>query len=358
MEVCGGQTHAILRSGLDQRLPPGMALIHGPGCPVCVTPLAVLEAALALARCPEVILCTYGDMLRVPVPIRKDPDQRSIDLLSLRAAGADVRLITQPLQALQLALEHPHRQVVVLAVGFETTAPATAVLALQRQALQLTNLHLLVGHVRVVPAMASLLAQPGARLDAFLAPGHVCSVIGLEELQDLADGMRRPMVVAGFTPGSLQAALTLTARMLERGAHGVRNAYPAVVRPQGNPRARALISQVFEPIDLAWRGLGLIPDGGLALKGDFRACDGRHSLDRGDTAAAIAPLLEAGTLREPCDARTGAPICRAAEVLQGRCRPCDCPSFGAGCRPEHPLGAPMVSEEGACAAWMHYRSRR
>ncbi len=358
MEVCGGQTHTILRWGLDQRLPAGMALIHGPGCPVCVTPLPILEAAIALARCPEVILCSYGDMLRVPVPLQGDPQERSIDLLSLRAAGADVRLITQPLQALQLALEHRQRQVVLLAVGFETTAPATALVAMQRQALELSNLHLLVAHVRVVPAMASLLARGESRLDALLAPGHVCSVIGLTEVEQLAQRYARPVVVAGFTPTSLEQALHLSSRMLERGDHGVRNAYREVVHPNGNPRAQALLAEVFEPIDLAWRGLGLIEGGGLALKGAYAEADVRRSLDRGATAAAIAPLRRLGCALETSTEAPGASLCRATEVLQGRCLPSDCPAFAGRCRPEHPLGAPMVSEEGACAAWMHYRHTR
>lgn len=359
MEVCGGQTHTILRWGLDQRLPEGLTLIHGPGCPVCVTPTAILQAAQALACCPEVILCTYGDMLRVPVPREDGRDPSPQDLLSLRAAGADVRLITQPLQALQLALEHPHRQVVVLAVGFETTAPATAVLARQLHALDRSNLHLLVAHGRVVPAMAALLEQPGAALDAFLAPGHVCSIIGLADVEDLAQAHRRPMVVAGFRPGPVEEALTLAKTMLERGQHGVVNAYPSVVHPGGNPRARALLAEVFTPIDLAWRGLGLIRDGGLALRGPYARFDARHSLNHGVTARALAPLFKPQSQDPEHQERPSGPLpCRAAEVLQGRCRPCDCPSFGDPCTPAHPLGAPMVSEEGACAAWMHYRGGR
>ena len=372
MEVCGGQTHTILRWGLDQRLPADLRLIHGPGCPVCVTPVEILQAAQALACCPEVILCTYGDMLRVPVPIPGDREQRSQDLLSLRAAGADVRLITQPLQALQLALDHPDRQVVMLAVGFETTAPATAVLARQRLELQQHNLHLLIAHVRVVPAMARLLDQPGARLDAFLAPGHVCSVIGLAEMEDLAEAHHRPVVVAGFSPALLDGALSLAGRMLERGEHGVRNAYRSVVRPEGSHRARALLAEVFEPIDLTWRGLGRIEQGGLALKGAYASADARISLDRGPTAPALAPLLSRSTAAadgqapniedlSPGDGRAAGDEspqpCWAAAVLQGRCRPCDCPAFGGRCRPEHPLGAPMVSEEGACAAWLQYRQQ-
>ncbi|MFM8525630.1 MAG: hydrogenase formation protein HypD [Cyanobacteriota bacterium] len=358
MEVCGGQTHAILRWGLDQRLPEGLTLIHGPGCPVCVTPTASLQAAQALACCPEVILCTYGDMLRVPVPREDGRDPSTQDLLSLRAAGADVRLITQPLQALQLALEQPHRQVVLLAVGFETTAPATAVLARQLQALDQSNLHLLVAHVRVVPAMAALLEQPGAALDAFLAPGHVCSIIGLADIEALAQAHRRPMVVAGFRPGPIEQALALAKGMLDRGRHGVVNAYPSVVHPEGNPKARALLAEVFTPIDLNWRGLGLIRGGGLALCGPYARFDARQSLNHGATAWALAPLLQTRSQDDQTLERSSGPLlCRAAEVLQGRSLPCDCPSFGTSCTPADPLGAPMVSDEGACAAWWHYRSR-
>jgi len=344
MEVCGGQTHTILRWGLDQRLPEGIRLIHGPGCPVCVTPTAILQAAHRLACSPEVILCTYGDMLRVPAPAADSTG--TCDLLSLRAAGADVRLITRPLEALAMAQADPRRQVVVLAVGFETTAPATAVLARQLLALNLTNVHLLVAHVRVAPAMAALLQQPGACLDAFLAPGHVCSVIGLREFAELAEEHRRPMVVAGFQPAPIEAAIAVVMGMLERGQHGAVNAYGSVVQQQGNPWARALLAEVFEPIDLNWRGLGPIRGGGLGLREPYSRFDASRNLELGPEFQALAPPLQAD--RE----------CRAAEVLQGRCRPSDCPAFGVSCTPEHPLGAPMVSGEGACAAWMHYRRPR
>ena len=344
MEVCGGQTHTILRWGLDQRLPAGMRLIHGPGCPVCVTPTAILQAAHQLACHPDVILCTYGDMMRVPVPAAAG--WGTCDLLTLRAEGADVRLITRPLDALALALAHPWRQVVVLAVGFETTAPATAVLARQLLALNLSNVHMLVAHGRVAPAMAALLEQPSACLDAFLAPGHVCSVIGLQEFEELAEEHRRPMVVAGFHPAPLEEAIAVAMGMLERGHHGAVNAYGSVVQPQGNPWARALLEEVFEPIDLNWRGLGPIRGGGLGLREPYRRFDASVNFKLGP---------EVQTLLSP--KQTNAE-CRAAEVLQGRCLPSDCPSFGHPCTPEHPLGAPMVSNEGACAAWMHYRRPR
>ncbi|MFM7513724.1 MAG: hydrogenase formation protein HypD, partial [Cyanobium sp.] len=253
MEVCGGQTHAIVRWGLDQLLPPGMRLIHGPGCPVCVTPAATIDAALRLARCPEVILCSYGDMLRVPGSASGD------DLLGVRAAGGDVRLLTSPLQAIALARAHPERQVVFLAVGFETTAPATALLARQALALGLANLALLVAHVRVVPAMAAVLADPANQVQGFLAAGHVGAVMGLAELEALVAAQRVPVVVSGFEPLELMAGLVACVRQLEAGRAVVENAYGQVVRPAGNPAAQRQLAEVFAVVDQPWRGLGVLP---------------------------------------------------------------------------------------------------
>ena len=332
MEVCGGQTHAIVRWGLDQLLPPGLRLIHGPGCPVCVTPAATIDAALRLAERPEVILCSYGDMLRVPGSAPGD------DLLGVRAAGGDVRLLTSPLQALQLAAAHPERQVVFLAVGFETTAPATALLACQALARGITNLSLLVAHVRVVPAMAAILAQPGNAVQGFLAAGHVAAVMGTAELEQLAARHRIPVVVAGFEPLELMAGLLACVRMLEAGAAGVGNAYGSVVRPGGNPEALRLIEQVFAIADMPWRGLGVLAGGGLALRGAYRALDARERFG-----------LQAQEPEPP------ATVCISGAILQGRARPADCPAFGTACTPEQPLGAPMVSSEGACAAYFRYR---
>ena len=339
MEVCGGQTHAIVRWGLDQLLPPGLRLIHGPGCPVCVTPAATIDAALSLARRPEVILCSYGDMLRVPgsAPALAGAGER--DLLGVRAAGGDVRLLTSPLQALALARAHPERQVVFLAVGFETTAPATALLARQAQQLALPNLSLLCAHVRVVPAMEAILDDPDNRVQGFLAAGHVCAVTGLADLEDLVDRRRLPVVVTGFEPRELLAGLLACVRLLEEGRPAVENAYGAVVHRQGNPAARALLEEVFEPADGPWRGFGMVKAGVLRLRPAYAGLEAgrRFGLD----AAASAP--------EQPDS------CIAARVLQGRAVPADCPSFGSACTPEHPLGAPMVSSEGACAAWYRYR---
>jgi hydrogenase expression/formation protein HypD len=344
MEVCGGQTHAIVRWGLDQLLPTDLRLIHGPGCPVCVTPTAILDTALALARRPDVILASYGDMLRVPGSRAGD------DLLGVRAAGGDVRLVTSPLQAIDLAARHPQRQVVVLAVGFETTAPATALLARQALALGLSNLSLLVAHVRVVPAMDAIVADPHGQVQAFLAAGHVCSVTGTGELQELVRRRRTPVAVSGFTPDELLRGLLACVDQLESGAARLDNAYGRVVRPAGNPAARALLDQVFEPVDLAWRGLGTIAGGGLALRQAYASIDARQRF-----ADLFADQPETLELRHPTGSAAGGSDCISGLVLQGRARPCDCPAFGGRCTPEQPLGAPMVSSEGACAAWYRYR---
>ncbi|MFN9932332.1 MAG: hydrogenase formation protein HypD [Cyanobacteriota bacterium] len=340
MEVCGGQTHAIVRWGLDQLLPPGMTLIHGPGCPVCVTPAATIDAALALAARPEVIFCSYGDMLRVPGS-GMGAAAAADDLLGVRAAGGDVRLLTSPLQALALAREHPQRQVVFLAVGFETTAPATALLARQALALGVPNLTLLGAHVRVVPAMEAILADPAVGVQGFLAAGHVCAVTGLAELAALVARRRVPVVVSGFAPQEIMAALVACVRRLEAGEPVVANAYGHVVRHDGNPEARALLEEVFMPVDRPWRGFGRVAAAGRALRKPYAQLDAMRRFALPDPAATPEP----------------ATACSAAAVLQGRATPGDCPAFGTTCTPERPLGAPMVSSEGACAAWYRYRRR-
>ncbi|WP_216904746.1 hydrogenase formation protein HypD [Synechococcus sp. CCY 9618] len=344
MEVCGGQTHAIVRWGLDQLLPPGLRLIHGPGCPVCVTEAATIDAALALARRPEVILCSYGDMLRVPGS--SDPDGTAGDLLGVRAAGGDVRLLTSPLEALALARRHPGRQVVFLAVGFETTAPATALLVRQAMAAGVANLSLLPAHVRVPPAMEAILSAEGNQVQGFLAAGHVCAVMGTGELQQLAERHRVPVVVSGFEPVDLMRGLVACVGQLERGEARVANAYGRVVRPEGNPVARELLTSVFEAVDRPWRGFGVIPGGGLGLRAPCRGLE----------AAARFGLAAAGSA-SPSLAVAPESVCISGRILQGRASPLDCPAFGSGCTPEHPLGAPMVSSEGACAAYHRYRRR-
>ena len=381
MEVCGGQTHAILRWGLDQLLPPGLRLIHGPGCPVCVTPAATIDAALALARRPWVILGSYGDMLRVP-------GTTATSLLALRAEGADVRLLTSPLQALAIARAHPRREVVFFAVGFETTAPATALLARCVQAEGLTNLSLLTAHVRVAPAMEVLLqpaedwraAQTSARVSAsapasassvqgFLAAGHVCGVIGTAELQELVERRALPVVVSGFGPLELMRAILSCVKLLEAATPRLLNAYGPVVRPEGNPAARALLEEVFEVVDQSWRGLGLIPGGGLALRESYAATLEARRRFPPPGGFASAQVITAspgpGPFASPpgvtpsfClapDLASASGPCIAAAILRGRASPLQCPAFGQGCTPEHPLGAPMVSGEGACAAYHQYR---
>lgn len=332
MEVCGSQTHAILRYGLDQLLPPGVELIHGPGCPVCVTPLEKIDRAVWLAQQPGVVLASYGDMLRVP--------GSRMSLQAARAQGGQVRVVTSPLDAVRLAQEHPEWEVVLFAIGFETTAPMNAMAVLQARALGLRNFSVLASQVRVPPAMRAILQAPGNRVQAFLAAGHVCTVMGTREYEPLAATFGVPIVVTGFEPLDLMRGMLQAVRLLEAREVRVVNAYPRLVRPEGNPAAQAAIAQVFEPCDMRWRGLGWIPDSGWRLRPAFAAWDAEHKF-----------ALEEVTAPEP-------PECRAGEVLQGRLRPPDCPAFGTRCTPAHPLGAPMVSAEGACAAYFQYRLAR
>lgn len=354
MEVCGGQTHAIARWGLERLLPPGLRLLHGPGCPVCVTPASTLETALALALEPGVTLATYGDMLRVPAGAALAPGVPAPSLQTVRAAGGTVQILTSPLQALALAEANPHRQVVWLAVGFETTAPATALLIRQAWERGIGNLSILNAHVRVGPAMALIGADPASRVQGFLAAGHVAAVLGTEELESL-ERRRQPVVVSGFTAEALLRGVLACVALLERAAGAgdrspgvVANAYPQVVRPGGNPRAQALLAEVFEPADGVWRGLGLIPSGVLALRPPYRSLEARQRFG----------LLEPKASEEACSSwcpTTQPESCRSGAVLRGQLRPDDCPSFGKACTPLTPLGAPMVSSEGACAAYYRYR---
>ena len=330
MEVCGGQTHALLRYGIDQLLPRQIRLIHGPGCPVCVTASERVDQALALAERVHVILCSYGDMLRVP-----GSDGR--DLLSLRATGADVRVIYSPLDVLDLARNHPERQVVFFAVGFETTAPATALLAHQTLAHDLSNLKLLVAHVRVAPVLDQLLSEPGCGVDGVLAAGHVCTVLGDAELRELVERHRRPVVITGFRAEELLRGILGCVQQLEHGSHQLENAYTTAVADNGNRHALTLLEQVFQAVDTEWRGLGTIPAGGYQLKTPFD----RLAVDPTSTEP---PSAEATSQRD----------CPGGLVLQGRLHPNQCPHFGVSCTPDSPHGAPMVSSEGACAAYYRY----
>jgi hydrogenase expression/formation protein HypD len=356
LEVCGGQTHAFVRFGLLDLLPPTITMVHGPGCPVCVTPLDVLERARRIALRPEVTLCTYGDMLRVPGVHG--------DLLSARADGADVRVVSSPLEALDLARRSPDRLVVFLAVGFETTAPATAALIELADREALANLHVLAAHVRVPPALEALFApdanapttasafDPDApRIDGLLAAGHVCTIEGTDVYAPLAERFGIPIVVTGFEPVDLLRGVLACVRRLERGLTGVENAYARIVRPEGNPLARAAVDRVFSVADVPWRGFGVLPAGGLAIRERFAAHDATRRF-----ALPLALGVD-GAVGEAADEPIREPTsCRAADVLRGRLRPLDCPELGRRCTPESPLGAPMVSSEGACAAYFSRRS--
>ncbi len=329
MEICGGQTHSIVRHGLDQMLPPEIELVHGPGCPVCVTPLELVDKALAIASLPGVIFTSYGDMLRVPGTGR--------DLFSVRAAGGDVRVVYSPLDAVRLAQENPDRQVVFFAIGFETTGPANAMSVLQARALGLTNYSVLVSHVCVPPAIRAILGSPGNRVQGFLAAGHVCAVMGYWEYEPIASEYGVPIVVTGFEPLDLVDGILAVVRQLEQGRAEVENAYARVVTRDGNRSAQDVIRRVFVPCDRRWRGIGTIPMSGWCLRPEFRDFDAEQRFS-----------LQAMRAEE-------SPRCIAGLILQGRRKPTDCAAFGTECTPEHPLGATMVSSEGACAAYYRYR---
>ncbi len=329
MEICGGQTHAIVRHGLDQLLPEALELVHGPGCPVCVTSLELIDKALAIAQMPGVIFTSYGDMLRVP--------GTSQDLFNIRANGGDVRVVYSPLDAVQIAQENPDKQVVFFAIGFETTAPANAMSILQAQAKGLKNYSVLASHVRVPPAMRSILNSPGNRVQAFLAAGHVCAVMGFWEYPSIAQAYRVPIVVTGFEPVDLLNGLLMTIRQLEAGAAEVENAYPRVVSYQGNQAAQEVIQKTFMECDRNWRGIGLIPLSGWKIRSEYAEFDAEARFDIGSIKSQESLL------------------CISGQILQGLRKPPDCPAFGKECIPEHPLGATMVSSEGACAAYYRYR---
>jgi hydrogenase expression/formation protein HypD len=329
MEICGGQTHTIMRYGLDELLPSEIELVHGPGCPVCVTPLETIDKAVALALRPEVTLVSYGDMLRVP--------GSNSDLFRAKAQGADVRLAYSPLEAVKIARAHADRKVVFLAIGFETTAPANAMAAWQAKREGLTNFSMLVSHVLVPPAIRALLASRENRVQGFIAPGHVCTVMGYEEYEALVRDFAIPIVVGGFEPVDLLEAVLMLVRQLEHGEAQVENQYVRSVTRRGNEPAQEIMKEVFEIADQKWRGIGLIPHSGLRLRAEYASYDANKIFD-----------LELISADEPAE-------CISAQVLQGLKKPTDCPAFAIRCTPENPLGAPMVSAEGACAAYYHYR---
>ncbi len=329
MEVCGGQTHAIVRFGIDELIPPEIELIHGPGCPVCVTPVEMIDRALAVAARPEVTFTSFGDMLRVP--------GSDDDLFAVKSRGADVRVVYSPLDALALAERLPDREVVFFAVGFETTAPANAMAVFEAKRRGVANFSILVSHVLVPPAIEAILASPDRRVDGFLAAGHVCAVMGTEEYRPIAAAHRVPIVVTGFEPLDLLQGILQCVRQLEEGRADVENAYARTVRDDGNEAARRMIAEVFEVVPRAWRGIGTIARSGLGLRESYAAFDAEKRFGVGALGG-----------RE-------SPDCRAGLVLQGLLKPTECPVFGTRCTPETPLGATMVSSEGACAAYYRYR---
>jgi hydrogenase expression/formation protein HypD len=329
MEVCGGQTHAIVRSGIDQLLPKEITLVHGPGCPVCVTPLETIDQAIAIAAMPGVIFCSFGDMLRVPGSAR--------DLLTARSAGADVRIVYSPLEALQLARENSGHQVVFLAIGFETTAPGNAMAIIQAEREGLTNYSELVCQVLVPPALRALLASPANRVQGYLAAGHVCTITGLEDYREIARSRRVPIVATGLEANDILEGLLMLVELLESGRCEVLNQYRRSVRPEGNLPARAAVAKVFEVADQKWRGIGELPGSGLRIRREYQDFDAARRF-------AVASI----TVSEPAE-------CLSGLVLQGLKRPDECEAFGRRCTPETPLGATMVSSEGACAAYFRYK---
>lgn len=330
MEVCGGQTHSIVRFGLDTLLPEGLTLAHGPGCPVCVTPAPLIDAAIAIAHRPDVILCSFGDMLRVPGS--KD------DLFRAKSEGADVRVVYSPMDALQMAVDHPEREVVFFAVGFETTAPANAMAVHQAKIRGVGNFSILCSHVLVPPAMEAVLSAPDNLVQGFLAAGHVCAIMGWEEYLPMARRYRVPIIVTGFEPVDILQGVLQCVRQLEEGRAEVENPYSRWVRPEGNAPAQQLIREVFHIIPREWRGIGNIPRSGLGLSEAYADFDAMRRFGVGETRVT--------------ETDSG---CISGLILQGRRKPEQCPHFGTRCTPEHPLGATMVSDEGACAAYHRYR---
>ena len=328
MEICGGQTHTLLRSGIDQMLPELVTLVHGPGCPVCVTPLEMIDRAIAIAQRPGTIFVSFGDMMRVP--------GSRMDLLSVKARGGDVRMVYSPLDAVKMAAEHPDREVVFFAVGFETTAPANATAVYEAKRLGLSNFSILCSHVLVPPAMEAILSSPDNRVQGFLAAGHVCTVMGYREYEPITEKYRIPVVVTGFEPLDLLHGLQMALTALEEGRHGVENQYTRSVTRDGNLPAQKILAEVFEVCDRPWRGIGVIPKSGYRLREEYAAFDASRRFD-----------VEGITAEEP-------KVCIAGAILQGLKKPGECLAFGRECTPEHPLGAPMVSSEGACSAYYQY----
>ncbi|MGV1098334.1 hydrogenase formation protein HypD [Thiovibrio sp. JS02] len=329
MEVCGGHTHAIMKNGIEQLLPPEVELVHGPGCPVCVTPVEIIDRAVAIAGRPEVIFASFGDMLRVP--------GSTSDLFKAKSAGADVRMVYSPLEALALARSHPEREVVFFAVGFETTAPGNAMALLQARREGLRNFSMLASHVLVAPAVRALLSSPTNRVRGYLAAGHVCTVMGWQEYAAIAEEFRVPIVPTGFEPLDIISGILMVVRQLETGRHEVENEYSRAVSREGNKEAQARMREVFVIADRKWRGIGILARSGLAIREEFAAFDAERKFAVSGLTASESALCESGA------------------ILQGLKKPNACAAFGRECTPEHPLGATMVSGEGACAAYYRYQ---
>jgi hydrogenase expression/formation protein HypD len=330
MEICGGQTHSLVRNGILDLLPDKITMVHGPGCPVCVTSISVIDEAIYLAENENVILCSFGDMLRVPGSAKS--------LLEVKSAGADIRILYSPLEAVQLAMQNPDKEVVFFAVGFETTAPANALSVIQADKLAVKNYSILASHVLVPPAMEALLSDPDNKIDGFLAAGHVCTIMGMEEYYPIAEKYKTPIVVTGFEPLDLLQGILMTVMQLEKGEYKVENQYARTVQRQGNRLAKESIEKVFTISDRQWRGIGPIPQSGYEVNDRYKKYNARlkFNLD--------IPLAEENK------------SCISGEIMKGLKKPVQCPNFGTLCKPEHPLGAPMVSSEGACAAYYQYAS--
>jgi hydrogenase expression/formation protein HypD len=328
MEVCGGQTHSLVKNGILQMLPKEITMVHGPGCPVCVTPISIIDEAVMLSKKPEVILCSFGDMLRVP------GSEKS--LLEAKAEGADIRIDYSPLDAVKLAKENPEREVIFFAVGFETTAPANALSVVQADKSGITNYSILASHVLVPPAMEAILSDPETTVNAFLAAGHVCTIMGIDEYFPIAEKYKVPIVVTGFEPVDLLQGIYMAVKQLEEGVARVENQYARVVQREGNGFAKDMIDQVFEVSDRDWRGIGTIPSSGWEVSKRYQRYNARKKFT-------LQPMEEKENKN-----------CIAGEIMKGKKKPFDCPLFGKACNPEHPQGAPMVSSEGSCAAYYHY----
>ncbi len=330
MEICGGQTHSLVRNGIIELLPPQITMVHGPGCPVCVTSIQVIDEAIYLAMQENLILCSFGDMLRVP--------GSTISLLDAKAKGADIRILYSPLEAVQIAIQNPQKEVVFFAVGFETTAPANALSVIQAEKMQVQNYSILASHVLVPPAMEALLSDAENKIDGFLAAGHVCTIMGMDEYYPVAEKYKVPIVVTGFEPLDLLQGILMTVMQLERGEYKVENQYARAVQQAGNTMAKASMEEVFAVTDRVWRGIGPIPQSGLEVNNRYKKYNARLRF-----RLHIPPAAENKD-------------CISGDIMKGLKKPVQCPNFGSRCTPEHPLGAPMVSSEGSCAAYYHYAS--